>query len=416
MSNRLWWAVPGIAVVMLGLVVAKRNPEQSPAPSPVPAPAAAETRPAFPVPPPDLPAPEPVIVYVTNQFHWSQLESADYREYIANLRAIGCPEATIRDIILTDVMKLYAARRGQLRTRGREFKFWETNEKRVLKAREEQEYHRQMEVIDAELPGVIRELLGINYDREVNKFFVDTHADHERLGFLGGEKQDRILALREQYEALQERIYENALDGELSPADFERLRELQQAQKDELARLLTPDEFEQYELRTSPLADRLRNELIGFEPNAGEFRLIFQAYRELEEKYARASPNDIETQARKLEDQQRIEQVIREELGPARSQQFELTQNPRYRTLYKLAERHDLDPALARAMLDAKLVAETERERLISQTSFLPEQRQAALEILRQETENFFREELGDPAFQEYRDGAGAHWFKGLGP
>src|SRR5437868_6638046 len=38
------------------------------------------------------------VVYRTNQFHWSQIESSDYRAYIANLRAIGCPEPTIRDI------------------------------------------------------------------------------------------------------------------------------------------------------------------------------------------------------------------------------------------------------------------------------------------------------------------------------
>src|SRR6266446_3510341 len=32
-------------------------------------------------------------------FLWSQIESADYREYIANLRAVGCPEQIIHDII-----------------------------------------------------------------------------------------------------------------------------------------------------------------------------------------------------------------------------------------------------------------------------------------------------------------------------
>ena len=47
-------------------------------------------------------------------FHWSQIESADYRTYIANLRAIGCPEQTIRDIITADVDSLYAARRQPL--------------------------------------------------------------------------------------------------------------------------------------------------------------------------------------------------------------------------------------------------------------------------------------------------------------
>ena len=80
------------------------------------------------------PPPEPQVVYVTNQFHWSDVESADYREYIANLRSIGCPEPTIKDIIITDIMKLYAARRWQFYHNGREFKFWETDEKGQLKA------------------------------------------------------------------------------------------------------------------------------------------------------------------------------------------------------------------------------------------------------------------------------------------
>ena len=44
-------------------------------------------------------------------FYWRQIESADYRIYIANLRAIGCPEQTIRDIITADVDSLCAARR-----------------------------------------------------------------------------------------------------------------------------------------------------------------------------------------------------------------------------------------------------------------------------------------------------------------
>src|SRR5262245_41874041 len=33
---------------------------------------------------------------------WSDIESSEYRTYIANLRSIGCPEQTIRDIIVAD--------------------------------------------------------------------------------------------------------------------------------------------------------------------------------------------------------------------------------------------------------------------------------------------------------------------------
>jgi hypothetical protein len=43
----------------------------------------------------------------TKPFKWSQLESADYRTYIKNLRDIGCPEPTLRAIVTSDVEKAY---------------------------------------------------------------------------------------------------------------------------------------------------------------------------------------------------------------------------------------------------------------------------------------------------------------------
>ncbi len=42
------------------------------------------------------------------RFRWEQLESADYRAFVANLRKVGCPEQTVRDIIVADVHNLYA--------------------------------------------------------------------------------------------------------------------------------------------------------------------------------------------------------------------------------------------------------------------------------------------------------------------
>jgi hypothetical protein len=47
-------------------------------------------------------------------FHWNQLESSDYRIYISNLRAIGCPPQTLRDIISADVDTLYTKKRREL--------------------------------------------------------------------------------------------------------------------------------------------------------------------------------------------------------------------------------------------------------------------------------------------------------------
>src|SRR5438067_13778035 len=52
-------------------------------------------------------------VVVRRQFFtWREVESPDYPEYVANLRDIGCPEQTIRDIIIADVNALYARKRA----------------------------------------------------------------------------------------------------------------------------------------------------------------------------------------------------------------------------------------------------------------------------------------------------------------
>lgn len=51
----------------------------------------------------------------TQPFHWSRLESTnDYRRYVANLRAIGCPEATVQDIVNGDARRAFAFKRREL--------------------------------------------------------------------------------------------------------------------------------------------------------------------------------------------------------------------------------------------------------------------------------------------------------------
>src|SRR5262245_7422611 len=56
----------------------------------------------------NLPQAKTNVVVRRQFFSWREVESADYPTYIANLRDIGCPEQTIRDIIIADVNALYA--------------------------------------------------------------------------------------------------------------------------------------------------------------------------------------------------------------------------------------------------------------------------------------------------------------------
>jgi len=49
-------------------------------------------------------------------FQWSQLEAPDFATYVKNLRAIGCPELTIHDIVAGELKEIYAQKGQEIST------------------------------------------------------------------------------------------------------------------------------------------------------------------------------------------------------------------------------------------------------------------------------------------------------------
>src|SRR4030095_7544036 len=100
-----------------------------------------------------------VTVPTTTTLDWRIVESEDYKKYIANLRAIGCPEETIRDIIIADVNKLFESRRKEASGSTNKFEYWKVgtfftemfNEDKLKKNRE----------LTKEKNALLKELLGI---------------------------------------------------------------------------------------------------------------------------------------------------------------------------------------------------------------------------------------------------------------
>ncbi len=356
---------------------------------------------------------EPTVIYKTNSLTWSQLESTDYRQYIANLRSVACPESTIKDIIMTDVMRLYAQRLGQYYRNGRDFKFWETDEKRKLKQPQIAEREKQLALINKELPAVLRELLGINYEREINKYFVDTDEDNRRLGFLSDDKRSQLLALRDQYEGQRERILYQTADGQPSQADMDKLRQIDQDQDASLSQLLTPEEKENYELSESPTADSLRKQLIGFNPSEDEFREMFRRQQAIDSTYEYADPNDESVPASKEAAEQAMMADFKSTLTLDRVAQLDKSQNPEYQNLAVLSEQYNLPQGTSEALLDMQQSAETQKQQLLANKDMSSDQIEVALKSIQAETEKEARAALGDEAFTQYSQSA--KWMQNLG-
>ncbi|MBA4148791.1 MAG: hypothetical protein H0X66_11815 [Verrucomicrobia bacterium] len=352
-------------------------------------------------------------VYVTNSFHWSHLESADYREYIEKLRLVGCPGATIKDIIITDIMRLYAARRGEFYHNGREFRFWETDEKRKLKASQLEEREKQLAQIDDEIPTVLRELLGINYEREINKFFVDANEDERRLNFISEDKRDQVLSLRDEIEGMREKILGKAT-GALLPAQIEEMRRIEEHRRAMLAQILSPSELEEFELRTSETADRLRGELIGFEPSAEEFRNIYSAMKEHDEKFAHTDADHPLIARAKEEELRAIENELRRQMGETRYAEYQRARDPEFRSAALFAELYELPSSTAAHIFDIQQIAMEERMNLLSNGNIPEENRLAALQAIQAETEKSLLRILGTKLLSNYTQSSGS-WVTELG-
>lgn len=96
---------------------------------------------------------------------WSQLEAADYPDFIARLRAAGCPELPIRGLVLTDLGRNYGE---QIRRLGAETGTGTTVGSPAV-AR-----------LLAERDGLAWQLLGLDYEVELRTIWP------EEFGDLGG--------------------------------------------------------------------------------------------------------------------------------------------------------------------------------------------------------------------------------------
>ncbi|NJN05259.1 MAG: M13 family metallopeptidase [Rhodobacteraceae bacterium] len=347
----------------------------------------------------------------TNLFHWSQVESTDYRKYISNLRGIGCPEETIKDFIMTDLMRHYAKRRGKLEDNGREFRFWETDERRALTAQQRQERDRELAGIDKELPAVLRELLGVNYERELNRYFVDAHTEEKRLAFLDPSKRDQVLVVRELVEEMRERLLDQiGKDGPNSEQQA-RLRAINDLHSGLLAQTLSREELEVYQMSTSPTADRLRSQLIGFAPTQEEFRRIFQLWQEFDRDFEFAGP---EREIERAASVRKIEEKIVAQLDPQRAGDYQRARNPEYRDLVLFTQAYELPPATAQAIDDMRAAALNVRSQVLANQSLDASQRAAALEALQDEVQSSIGAALGEELYGKFTGQAG-RWINTLG-
>jgi len=348
---------------------------------------------------------------------WRAIESTNYVEYVQNLRAFGCPEETIRDIIITDVAKLYARHRAELRRQLQPYRFWEPTDP-VGGRPGSADFQRHRRELDRQQRQLIRELLDVDLRAEMARYTNDGDYPDRDFSFLPEDKQARVLSLSEQYDELEQDVYSRAR-GLLVDADLEELKQIQRQRRAELASVLTAEELEEYELRRSDTADNLRGSLGAFQPSEEEFRKIFRLQRTFDVQFAQGFDNRdhaaMELQSRAAyQAGQALNSELAKTLGPERFAQYQRAQDGDYRALLQVTDRFDLSADTAAKVFNMKQAAEAIKAQVESNPNLTDEQRAQAIAGIAKQTERSVAAALGGEVYNVYAKNGG-QWLGGLG-
>lgn len=361
--------------------------------SPAPAPAGPAT------------AATPQVVEVAEAFHWSQLESADYRVYVANLHTLGCPEETVRDLIVADVDDLFSGRVKRLVdevTGG----FW-----RLVTQPDEMEKlveakYQELSALDDERDGLLKTLFAGRLPRDLEaeaEALAKRRANAEEIGdFLSAEKRARYLAAGEELEhAWAEFVQTPQLTG---PQQQAKRKELEAARWATLAEALTPEELAELRLRESSAAG-LRQQLVGLDLSEAEVRLAAQA--RLAKDAAKGKRGSAEADA--------SQQALREALGPERLAAFERGVDSRFHSFHRVAQRLELPDATAIQAYEIRVQTEQAAQRVRKDKSLAVETRTELLQALETETKQALAASLGATGFSAYAETDG-NWLLQINP
>src|SRR5688572_16876610 len=132
-----------------------------------------------------------VTVDTAAPFHWSEIESTDFKQYMANLRAMGCPEETIRDLIIAEVNKMFSPRFLALAAETGKFEYWNR------RAKGKETLLAQLRALRDERRALLRELIGIDDDPYAKWANIDLEQlrAEGKYTFLSAEKQTLVRAI-----------------------------------------------------------------------------------------------------------------------------------------------------------------------------------------------------------------------------
>lgn len=279
-------------------------------------------------------------------------------------------------------------------------------------------HQKFLDALDQEREEIFRALFNAEdprrQTRQIQRELRQKARQDALLGFLDASKRAAVEALQAELNQAMSNL--KTPESLTNRNDIRRHRETQQrelsaATDQKLRAVLSPEEFEEYSLRHSPAAN-VRYRLARMTVSETEARRLAQVDAGKNEAERQLEPKAPTTKAARAELEQRTQEQIKTILGPERYTEYQRVTDNRYNETARVIDRLQLPEATAVSIYQGLLEAEKIAARLRANSSASAEERNAALNAIRAEAESSVRQQLGESAFKDYQNHAGAWFFR----
>jgi hypothetical protein len=309
---------------------------------------------------------------------WTHLAvGADDARFVAHLRTEGFPERVIRVLLDYRLNERFIAEIRELNTR-HQIPYWRNDT--ASRWNLTPEAYARFREIEQHVAEQKRLLLGPSADAFQPGDFGEP--DRRRYGDFPPEKISALKAIEKDYRELSNRIDDDN-QGITLEEDREKLAFLEKQKQDDIARLLTPDELEQYKRRSSSAAYFARNQLQFLDPTEDEFLALYRLRQDFDTRFG-VSHLSREQSERRRSAEPEFESQIAALLGPDRFADYQITNDKNYQETRAFITEAGLPSATTRQLVAIQRESTQQADAIKADKALTSEVRDQKLAALRQ--------------------------------
>ncbi|MGH7944250.1 MAG: hypothetical protein ACREH8_02215 [Opitutaceae bacterium] len=334
---------------------------------------------------------------------WTALHSSELAALVQRLRAAGFPPTMVRAIVDAEVERQFSPRIKELMRTVTDTPYWKQVSGYYMG---NSKLFESINQIYRERSRVLRDLLG--KDAYAFSGVDPTAAQRRQYGNLPQARIDLVQRITEDYAEMTSQV-RSAMQGVTLPEDREKLALLEREKRADLAAILTPEEFADFERRTSTITGRLRTTFTIMDASEAEFRTIFKAHEPFKDALYPTSGGGItyfgsDVMEKRREATAQINEQLKAALGDARFAEYQRSTDSDFQQLYRLGQRDNVPyETLVRAH-DVRIPTAEASMKIVEDRSLSNDARRAALKELAQSTRTTLLSTLGPAAGPAYVD------------